>query len=112
MKHWHASVIENHVYTERKRCFTGEWVESLTAAASWLSGEIRADSHVYIGQSERLEQFKAAAELEKKYEEALRDCTAWPGGEAWQTEILVQRWPNILMGYRIHSVDGDCEEMI
>lgn len=112
MEHWHASVIENHVYTERKRCFIGEYVESLEAAQAWLSEEIRKDSHVYIGQAERTEQFKAAATLEEKYREIITDCTAWPGGGVWHREIVVLYWPNICMGYRISSIEGDCEETI
>jgi hypothetical protein len=114
MEHWHTSVIENGYYTDRKKCFRTkdqhDTVSHRQAGIGWLLNEIDADQAAYgLHDSDVFQKYEET-------KESLYECEEADVMGDWEGAITVPPFFNdqkeVVMGYRLMSVDGACEEMI
>jgi hypothetical protein len=114
MEHWHGSVSENNRFTGRQKCFRTkgqhDTISHRQKGIGWLLNEIDADQATHgLHDSDVFQKYEETKESLYEYEEA--DVTG-----DWEETVTVPPFFNdqkeVVMGYRLMSVDGACEETI
>lgn len=102
--HYHAEVLENGHFTERRKCFNeGTSPDPRGAAIHWMALEVANDkcSNLESVDQEFSRITDSLAEFERGYV-----------SDSWEESVRTTGHPSEDVDYRIMSIDGACEETI